>query len=311
MGKIPMSSSAECSVCGCPENRALYSFDERGYVCCSVCGLTYVVPVPTETEMVSRAEYWAQKYHTQETKIAQHYSADFQKVAFSDHLRRIDPYRKNGRLLDVGCGIGGFLNAAGKAGWAAFGVDVSSSALIAQGKGLNVRQSDLLTAGFEEGTFDVITLFDVVEHIPSAFSLFTEINRILRPGGCLYILTPNIEGAAAKLLGRKWEAIEPQDHAVLFRKRDLDALLRRAMFVKNRSWTIDLNIFNLLSFSRPGSLRDDQKRVSEQAKRRTLIKKVVQSALLIQIRAIINRGLGMTTLGDKLIFLAEKPERPN
>ncbi len=305
-----MSAQAACSGCGSHEYKVLYDFDAANYVRCLSCGLTYVLPMPAEADMVVRAEYWAQKYHTQETKIVQHYSPDFQKVAFSAHLAHLSPYRKNGRLLDVGCGIGGFLSAAKGAGWDTFGVDVSSSALIALGKGLNVRHSNLADAAFERDYFDAITLFDVVEHIPAAFPLFTEINRILRPGGCVYILTPNLQGVSAKLLGREWEAIEPQDHVVLFRKRDLQRMLARAKFGNTRGWTIDFNIFNVLSGFRSGSVRDDDTRVREQAKRRTLIKKVVQSAFLVKIRDIINGWVGLTTFGDKLIILAEKPENP-
>jgi SAM-dependent methyltransferase len=75
--------------------------------------------------MLARAEFWSKEHHQSAEKIAAHYSAAFQRVAFSDFLRRFEVYRQQGRILDLGCGIGGFIHAEQQAGWEAYGVDIS------------------------------------------------------------------------------------------------------------------------------------------------------------------------------------------
>lgn len=117
------------------------------------------------------------------------------------------------RLLDVGCSTGAFLAAACRKGFAAEGVEPAPrAALSAQAAGLRVYQGLLAEAAFPEPSFDAITLFEVIEHVPDALSLVRECRRILRPGGVLVVGTGNTDSWAMTFMGARWEYLHIERH---------------------------------------------------------------------------------------------------
>jgi 2-polyprenyl-3-methyl-5-hydroxy-6-metoxy-1,4-benzoquinol methylase len=300
-----------CPVCAGQTLHPFYTYASSTYQRCATCGLLFIDPQPSEAAMIARAEHWAQSYHKTPQKVEQHYTRAFQETAFGEHLRFLAAFRQNNQLLDLGCGIGGFLSAAQAAGWQATGVDVSSSVQVAQAHGLRAIQAALDDAGLEAGSFDVITLFDVIEHLPKADKVLSEVLRLLRPGGCLYILTPNEGGLSARLLKERWEAAEPADHVILYTRANLSRLLARHGFTNLRGWAIDLNFFALLDNPRGAAQpqRDESERIDKQKTRRKFIKRIVQSPFLRALRNLVNLAFKNLLLGDKLIVVAVKPEK--
>ncbi|MDQ6691916.1 MAG: class I SAM-dependent methyltransferase, partial [Candidatus Dormibacteraeota bacterium] len=106
-------------------------------------------------------------------------------------IEALQPAR--GRLLDVGAGIGTFLALARDRGWQVAGSEVSDSAvrLAADRHGLTLVQGQLETAELGLGSFDVVTLWHVLEHVPSPFRTLRTCRRLLRPGGLVVIAVPN------------------------------------------------------------------------------------------------------------------------
>lgn len=124
-----------------------------------------------------------------------------------------------GRVLDVGCGSGGFLSAAAKLGWRAVGIDFDEEAVAAargRGDGIEAHASDLAGSGFADASFDAIVLDNVIEHLPDPFEAFGHIARLLKPGGRLVMVTPNIDALGHELYGRDWRGLEPPRHLFLF-----------------------------------------------------------------------------------------------
>jgi len=140
---------------------------------------------------------------------------------------RFLPYRRKGRLLDVGCGAGGFLAQMQRLGWTVAGVEPDPAAAC--------RARDLLKApihtGFLEGadfdanSFDAITLHHVIEHLPDPLATLRHCFKLLKPDGKLSIVTPNIESLGHRVYRRFWRGLEPPRHLVLFSPR----ALRRAV----------------------------------------------------------------------------------
>lgn len=121
---------------------------------------------------------------------------------------------RRGRLLDVGCGAGYFLDAARAAGWQASGVEVSPvAAQVGRERlGLEIYQGTLTDAQFAAGHFDVVTMFEVLEHLRDPASTLAEAWRILRPGGVLAIQVPNDLRAYRNLVfssANRWWVIPP------------------------------------------------------------------------------------------------------
>ena len=117
------------------------------------------------------------------------------------------------RLLDVGCSSGAFLGTAVKLGFRAEGVEpAAQAAQTAQAAGLNVRHGLLRDAGFADGQFDAITMFEVIEHLKEPLDLLRECRRILRPGGILLIGTGNAASWSMAAMGSRWEYLHIAKH---------------------------------------------------------------------------------------------------
>ena len=117
------------------------------------------------------------------------------------------------RLLDVGCSSGAFLHAAVKLGFRAEGVEPApKAAATAQAAGLKVHQGLLQEAGYADGQFDAITLFEVIEHLQHPQELLKECRRILRPGGILLVGTGNAGSWSMAAMGARWEYLHIAKH---------------------------------------------------------------------------------------------------
>ena len=149
--------------------------------------------------------------------------------ALVDREVRHLPAIPGGRLLDVGCGSGAFLAQMAELGWRPQGIDPDPAAVVgAREAGLDVSQGTLADVDTEEhgGEFDAITLSHVIEHLHDPAADLRRIERLLRPGGLLWIATPNLEALGLRRFGRDWLGLDPPRHLVLFTRASLDRLLR-------------------------------------------------------------------------------------
>lgn len=151
-------------------------------------------------------------------------------------IRRVERVAGTGRLLDVGCGPGVLLSVA-KGKWECVGVEVSRPAAGEARKrfGLEVVEGTLEEARFPADSFDAVTLVDVIEHLPDPAGTLREVNRILKPGGVLFVLTPNIDAPVARLMGRWWWGFRPA-HLTYFSRKTMGRMLAETGFEPLTSW---------------------------------------------------------------------------
>ncbi|HPD56822.1 MAG TPA: class I SAM-dependent methyltransferase [Smithellaceae bacterium] len=117
------------------------------------------------------------------------------------------------RLLDVGCSTGSLLAVAGRLGFMAEGVEPAPLAVkTARASGLAVYQGTLEDVNFSSDTFDVVTMFEVIEHVENAFSLVKECHRIIKPGGLLVMGTANTDSWTVKIQKSRWEYFDISKH---------------------------------------------------------------------------------------------------
>jgi SAM-dependent methyltransferase len=151
--------------------------------------------------------------------------------ALVDREIRHLPAKPGGRLLDVGCGDGAFLAQMAELGWRAQGIDPDPAAVArAREAGLDVTQGTLTDLDTDEhpGAYDAITLSHVVEHLHDPAGDVRRIERLLRPGGLLWIGTPNLEALSLRRFGPDWRGLEPPRHLTIFTRASLERLLRDA-----------------------------------------------------------------------------------
>lgn len=130
----------------------------------------------------------------------------------------VDVARQPGRILDVGCATGIFLSGMQKYGWECYGVEPSEyAASYARKKfGLNIFRGFLEESGWPDNYFDVVTLWDVLEHISDPANALDEINRILKPGGLLVTTMPNADSWERHWFGKYWSGWEVPRHYQAF-----------------------------------------------------------------------------------------------
>jgi len=127
-----------------------------------------------------------------------------------------------GNLLDIGAGTGDFANEAQKSGWTVAGFEPSEKArTIAKSKGV-VLVDD--TAELSNGTFDVITMWHVLEHVPDVEKQITELKRLVKPGGHIIIAVPNFKSFDANYYGAYWAAYDVPRHLWHFSKTAIEKL---------------------------------------------------------------------------------------
>lgn len=146
-------------------------------------------------------------------------------------FRYLPKPRPGQRLLDIGCGNGDFLINARDAGWSVTGIDTDPKAIaVATRRGLeaSVGSVDLFVS--ESACFDAITLSHVLEHLHEPKRFLQAVHRLLKPGGVVFVDTPNIESRGARHWGRNWRGLETPRHLLLFSQAGLLDMLRAAGF---------------------------------------------------------------------------------
>ncbi len=151
--------------------------------------------------------------------------------AAKSQLGLIKKYKSGTTFLDIGCGEGFFLFNVSQAGYAGKGIEISQDAAAYARKefGLDVEATPFEEQRFPENHFDIITLWQVLEHVPYPLMVLKEVHRILKPGGLLATSTPNIEGILAKIFRRRWWNIR-RLHINQFTTKTLTDMLNRAGF---------------------------------------------------------------------------------
>ncbi len=194
---------------------------------CPECSHVFLNPVPEPAEL---APFYESDYHV---------FAD--QLPSPDEIRRMvagakeagsynhAPVVPGGRYLDVGCGLGTMVASMAALGMEATGVEPSEIAVRrAREAGCDVHHGLLEEAGLPDETFDVVSMYHVLEHAPDPIALLRECRRVMKPDGCLVVGVPNYDSMVRHLVGRCWSALDPPRHLHHFRRGSLQAASERA-----------------------------------------------------------------------------------
>ena len=220
------TTTVACPICGVAAKVA-ERVPPAVYYGCPVCETLFQHPMPTIEQMRAyvEAEYARGVYNSY---VA---ASGLKVLTFSTRARRIAERVPGGRLLDVGASAGFFVEQALHAGFDAYGVELSQEAVANAAPAVRAR----LTVGDVnqlalDGTapFDVVTAFDLIEHVFDPLAFLREIRRVARPGALLVITTPDVGHVLRHVLRARWPMFQPMQHTVLFSRRGLRLALTSA-----------------------------------------------------------------------------------
>jgi SAM-dependent methyltransferase len=163
-------------------------------------------------------------------------------------VRGAEPFRSTGRWLDIGYGEGAILTVASRHGWRCHGTELAPAVLErgrAQGWVVSATTTD--AALFPPQGFDVVTLIETLEHVPEPRSFLADAARLLRPGGLLFLTTPNAGSLNRRLLGPAWSVVCPPEHLTLWTARALRVACGSLGFAVERLRREGLNPVEILA----------------------------------------------------------------
>ena len=213
--------------------------DSFALVTCQDCGVVFVQPIPSAEHL---ATAYAKGYYGRRHPALK----DF---FMNQRARQVGPPRGSGRLLDIGCGAGDFLLTCRKRGWTGVGVEQGGAPVMRQQDALAITVvSPERMHELEAGSFEVVTIWHVLEHLPEPRATLEAVRRLLSPSGRLVVEVPNFGGWQARIGGPDWFHIDAPRHLLHFDRRALESLLARCGFVAERCHTFSLeyDAFGLL-----------------------------------------------------------------
>jgi 2-polyprenyl-3-methyl-5-hydroxy-6-metoxy-1,4-benzoquinol methylase len=176
-------------------------FTLKGYelVRCGDCGLAYIINPPSADEL-KRIYSAESNYHVQLHDPASDTWRSFERLA-EKHMAFVSQQIGGGRVLDVGCSTGHFLALARQRGFEVAGAEFSpDSAKVARAHfGLEVTGGSIHDVAAPDGAFDLVTMFDVIEHVPDPAADIAKAFQLVKPGGSFVLSTPNIDGLFPRL----------------------------------------------------------------------------------------------------------------
>lgn len=232
-----------CDICGSTEAEPVLEHDslDGPLMRCQQCGLYYVDQSFSREFLREHPEAQTEVAVSYRTLVAGRMCEDAEletledsvrKMYFIDRLQFLQKFcDQGGRVLDVGCGRGVFLELARDAGYEPFGVELAEADAEAARRrvGTDVVATDFEEIDSSDREFDVITLFHVIEHFRSPSSAMAKVHSLLKPGGLIIIETPRIGTLWFRLLGRRWREFM-FGHLFFFSRGTLADLLKRHGF---------------------------------------------------------------------------------
>ena len=231
------STSIACVACGEPLSMSVRKGSYE-YLICRRCGTAAMHPLPGDAEIV---EHYRRGFAAGNYELLRRFAGRYEVVyrgflemiqqAFASQGRSLQGVR----LMDVGCFTADFLAIAAEAGCDVIGFELQDEAVAIAQERLpgRVHQIDVHDRGLDGSTYDAICLFGVIEHVRDPIGLLTRCSVLLRPGGWIFLQTPNRTSLPARLLGKYWPPYSPVEHLHLFSQAALvNALAKNGCEVK-------------------------------------------------------------------------------
>ena len=273
-----------CLLCNSINLFKLKNYEKHQLIKCSDCGFVFMSRIPSLEDLEKHY-----KTYSYTNKIISPLTVN----SYNLLLDEFENYRSNNNLLDVGCGKGWFLLIGKDRGWNVYGTEFTMDAVeVCREKGINISHGDLNQIDFKGVLFDVIMISEVIEHTSNPMEQFKNIYSLLRPGGLLFVTTPNFNCYLRFKYKANYNIIEYPEHLGYFTKKTLHASLVNSGFEKRKLLTTGISL-SRASFS-SGSSKPREEVISQDEKLRKLM---AYNKGMLYLKSLVNYVLSITGLG--------------
>lgn len=222
-----------CLLCSSPELQELKGYEKKYLVICRDCNFVFCNRVPTQDELKNHYLDYPRDKEISPITISRYHQ-------LLDYFER---FRKTNNIIDVGCGDGHFLQVAKTRNWNVYGVEFTKEAVeVCQSKGIEMKIGPLSKNCYSADFFDIITSFEVIEHINNPSQEAQAFQKFLRTGGLLYVTTPNFNSISRNLVGSNWGIIGYPEHLCYYTRSTLTKLFAEFRFQRIKSSTTGLSL---------------------------------------------------------------------
>lgn len=287
---------SNCIVCQSSSLNELPLY-ESAFLCqCNSCGFVFSKRIPSEQERTEHYQGHGRQDYLSEVTTKQN----------EELLESFEPYRKTNRILDVGCGIGYFLEVAKRKGWEVYGTEFTSEDVeICEAKGIQMHKGILDPDNYNE-QFDVITSFEVLEHINNPQEEISNFKKILRKGGLVYLTTPNFNSLLRYRPKSKYSVITYPEHLSYYTPKTIRSLFKIHQPRKIRVETTGISLNRLRNGKVNGSKEKTEKPISAISTDEKLRKSAENNKIIWFAKKLMNKLLSIFGVGDSLKVRFEK-----
>lgn len=273
--------------------------DMRGYtkyhlVECSSCKFVFSRKIPSSAELEKHYEGYGRNDYLSPITVKR----------YNELLDYFEKYRKKNKILDVGCGIGYFLEEAQKRGWEVYGTEYTQQAIeICESKNISMCKGELKINNYSMGEFDIITSFEVIEHINNPIPELKKFYKLLRSGGLVYVTTPNFNSLLRYRLKEDYNVICYPEHLSYYTPKTLRSVMKKVGFNPQKVQATGISLTRLKTSKKKVKEEFISKDSSDEKIRNTIENK----KYLLIFKGIINKLLTLTGKGDALKGFFIKP----
>ncbi|WP_170227932.1 class I SAM-dependent methyltransferase [Vicingus serpentipes] len=259
---------------------------------CKKCGFVFSVKIPSQKDLSSFYDGYGEYEYISPITIAR----------YNELLDYFEKYRENNNLLDIGTGTGTFLIEAKKRGWDVYGTEYGEDKVkLGIQNGIKMADGVLSTLNYTV-KFDVITSFEVIEHINNPCNEIENIKNLLRKGGVFYITTPNFNSLSRRYLKNKWQQIFYPEHLSYYSVKTLSKVLKDCSLIPIKAKTTGISL-TVYKKSKGANISLGN---SDDSDDEILRNKIETSFVLAIIKDLINSILSFFRLGDTIKIFAVK-----
>ncbi len=224
------------------------------------------------------------------------------KLHYERLLDSFKRYRKNNTIIDVGCGAGHFMQSVTERNWAVDGTEISDEAIrIASQRKQRVIKGDITSLDLAKEKYDIATLFELMEHALDPEGIIKKLCYIIRPGGLVYVTTPNYNSIMRRLLGNRW-GIFHKEHIFYFTPNKLKEILNKHGFRIKSVKTENLSLREVLRVFKRSDALNSAKVYEKQENLRELTEKNI---LFSTLKKAINFILNIFGAGETIYITAQ------